>query len=53
MHSLEQKEGECNDLFDRLQASEKQYEGLTDKYRVLNNSYERNKISGQVLKVDV
>lgn len=51
MHSLEQKDSECNDLFDRLQASEKQYEGLTEKYRALNNAYEKNKISGQVLKV--
>jgi hypothetical protein len=51
MHTLEQKDAECNDLFDRLQASEKQHEGLTGKYRSLNNAYEKNKISGQVLKV--
>ncbi|KAI6189590.1 hypothetical protein M3Y97_00024800 [Aphelenchoides bicaudatus] len=52
MHNLEQKDSECNDLFDRLQASEKQNEGLTDKYRALNNKFEKNEIRGQILKKD-
>jgi chromosome segregation ATPase len=51
VHTLEQKDGECNELLDRLQASEKQYDDLSLKYRSLNTSYEKNKISSQAMKV--
>lgn len=51
VHTLEQKEFECNDLLDRFQASEKQYEGLAVKYRNLNANYERNKIADQTIRV--
>lgn len=51
VHTLDQKEAECNDLLDRLQSSEKQYDDLSLKYRSLNTLYERNRISGEALKV--